>query len=253
MKAKPVALVLILAALAGPAWAAAQTAPPVSQVQPVDPAAMNSARRLAGLIIQEQAQIDAALRLLDTSFIATLAANEDVKLLEAEYPGLLKRVTDDLRPIFVRHTRRILPEYVERYAAVYAADFSAAELDDLYKLFASPAGQRLIAALLDNVSVDNTLQEVVDDPDAQTSLAAVNADHKRSAAAAVKQVSDEDKMAFAVLVTKPYFSRMTKIGPKLRKLDQEMLNEPDPTLESEIEAVIKTSFEAHIAASEKRK
>ena len=251
MKARCVALGLLLTASAGQAWAETPATPPAIQVRPVDPKAMESARRLARLIIQEQTQVDATLRMLDTSFISTLAANDDVKALEAEYPGLLKRIATDLRPVFVRYTHRMLPDYIERYAAVYAADFSAGELDDLYKLFASPAGQRLIASMMDNLSVDSTLQEVVADPDAETSLSAVSADHKRSAAAALKKVSDEDKQAFAVLVTKPYFPRMTRIGLKLRKLDQDMINEPDPALDAEIEATIKKSLEAHIAAAEK--
>lgn len=251
MKARNVALGLLLAALAGQAWAETVVSAPATQAQSVDPKAMESARRLARLIIQEQAQVDATLRMLDTSFISTLAANEDVKAMEAEYPGLLKRIATDLRPIFIGHTRRILPDYIERYAAVYAADFSAAELDDLYQLFASPAGQRLIDSMMNNLTFDSTLQEAVADPEAQTSLSAVNNDYKRSAAATLKQVSDEDKKAFAVLVTKPYFPRMTKIGPKLRKLDQDMINEPDPALDADIEASIKKSLEAHIAAAEK--
>jgi hypothetical protein len=254
MKVGNVALGLSLAALSSLTWAQApssSTAPPTSRAQAVDPRAMQSALRLARLIIQEQAQIDATLRMVDTSFIPVLAADESVKALEAEHPGMLKRIADDLRPIFVRYTRRILPAYIERYAAVYAADFSAEELDDLYKLYASPAGQRLIAKMIDNMSVDTALKEAVSDPDAETSLSAVNADHKRSAAAALKQVSDDDKKAFAMLMTKPYFPRMAKIGAKLRKLEQDMINEPDPALDAEIEATIKKSFADHIAAAGK--
>jgi len=146
---------LMFAMLTCPAWAAAPppaSAPQTSETKPFDPRAMESARRLARLINQEQAQVDATLRMVDTSFIPTLAANEDVKAMESEYPGILKKIAEDLKPIFVTYTRRILPNYVERYAAIYAADFSADEIDDLYKVYASPAGQRLIASMMNNAS-----------------------------------------------------------------------------------------------------
>jgi hypothetical protein len=255
MKFSHAALGLLLAALADPAWPAAQPAspaPPASPASVIDPKAMESARRLARLINQEQAQVDATLRMVDNSFIPALASSEDVKAMEAEYPGILRRIADDLKPVFVRYTRKVLPDYVERYAALYAADFSADEIDDLYKLYASPTGQRLIASMMNNASVETLLKEAVSDPDSKASLSAVQTDHDRSSAAALKQVTDEDKAAFAGLVAKPYFPKMIMIGPKLRKLEQDMINEPDPALDAEIEATLKKSVSAYIAASKKQ-
>lgn len=218
-----------------------------------DSRTLDAARRLANLLNQEQAQVDATLRMIDSSFIPALAADENIKQLENEYPGLLKQLGADLKPIFERHTRRLLPSYVERYAAIYAANFSADELNELYELYASPAGQRMIASMMNNLSMDSLVREAVTKPDAETSLAAVNDDHNRSVRTTVDQLSDEDKQTFAMLMIKPYFPRMLLVAPKLRKLEQEMINEPDPALDAEIEAVIEKSMTAHIAAAEKQK
>jgi hypothetical protein len=253
MRAKLTAGVM-LAMLPCPAWAAAPppaSAPQTSETKPVDPRAMDSARRLARLVNQEQPQVDATLRMVDTSFIPTLAANEDVKAMESEYPGILKKIAEDLKPIFVTYTRRILPDYIERYAAIYAADFSADEIDDLYKVYASPAGQRLIASMMNNASADSLLKEAVDAPESQSTLAAVKADHRRATAAALKQVSEEDKASFAEMMAKPYFYKMILVGPKLRKLEQDMINEPDASLDAEIERQLDKTIKGFIAAADK--
>lgn len=253
MKFSRLAFRLALAAALGQAGAAAVAAPPPqgeTAARVADARTLEAARRLAKLVNPEQAQVDATLRMVDNSFIPAMSADEDVKAMEAEYPGLLRRIADDLKPVFIRHTRRILPAHIERYAEVYAANFSAEELDELYELYASPAGQRLVASMLENVSADSLLQEVVKDPDAPTSLAAVKADHDRARRAALKQVSDADKDAFAALIAKPYLSRMMALGPKLRKLEQELINEPDPALDAEIEQVIEKSITDFIAAAD---
>lgn len=257
MKLLRSAIGLGLMAAAMPALAA-PSAPPTAAgskiaAKPADAKTMEAARRLARLLNPEQAQVDATVRMIDSSFIPALAADENVRAMEQNYPGMLKRIGTDLKPLFEQHTRRILPQFIEGYAAIYAADFSADELNDLYGLYSSPPGQRLLATMMANLSMDSLVKEAVSSPDAQSSLSAVRADHDRSVAAAAKQISDEDKKAFAMLMTKPYFPRMLLVGPKLRKLEQDMINEPDAALDAEIEAVIEKSITEHIAAAEKSK
>lgn len=218
--------------------------------KPADAIVMEAARRLSRLLNSEQQQVDAAVRLVDVSFIPAMAADENIKEFEAEYPGLLKRIGEDIKPVFARHTRRILPQFVERYAAIYAADFSADEINELYALYASPAGQRLLATMMSNLTMDSLAKEAVANPDSETSLSAIRADHDRSVKTALTQVSAEDRKVFALLMTKPYFPRMLLVGPKLRKLEQDIINEPDPELDAEIESAIEKSITEHIAAAE---
>jgi hypothetical protein len=240
-------------ALATPAPAPAAAISAEFPTKPADAATMEAARRLSRLLNSEQQQVDAAVRLVDVSFIPAMAADESIKEFEAEYPGLLKRIGDDIKPVFARHTRQVLPRFVERYAAIYAADFSADELNDLYALYASPAGQRLLASMMTNVTMDSLAKEAVANPDSETSLTAIRADHDKSVKTALSQVSAEDKKVFAMLMTKPYYPRMLLVGPKLRKLEQDMINEPDPELDAEIEAAIEKSITEHIAAAEESK
>jgi hypothetical protein len=253
---------LLLAVTAGAALSAPPAVPPITitpaapatdTAKPVDPKAMEAGRRLARLINQEQVQVDAAVRLIDTSFIPTIAADPNIKQLEAEYPGLLRRIGDDMKPLMASYTRKVLPDYIERAAAIYAGLFSAAEIDDLYGIYASPAGQRLIASMTNNITADALLQEAVKDPKSGSSLAAVGSDHYKAAAAALKTTSDADKQAFTAIFSKAYFTRMIQLGPKLRKLEQDMINQPDPERDAEIRAVIERAMREHIEAAKAAK
>lgn len=252
MKFLYLATALGMAGIASDALAGAPPSPAAqATARPVDARTMDAARRLAALVNPEQAHVDTAVRQIDTSVIPALASDEDIKALEEEHPGLLKRIGTDLRPVFERYTRRILPTYIERYAAVYAAHFSADELEDLYGVYASPAGQRLVAAMMGNMTMDSLAREAVSNPDGDASLGALNDDHNRSVKATVNQLSDEDKKAFASLLVKPYFPRMIQVGPELRKVEQDMINEPDAELDAEIEAAMIKAMTEHMGSGAK--
>ena len=240
----------ILITLAAPAVSSAVAGDAKPQAT-VDPAARAAGLRLAYALYSEQAQVDIAVRMVDTQIGPMFRANEDFQTLEAEYPGFTDAVLKDFKVALVRYTKESLPDHYGRLAALFASDLSAAEIDDLAEFYRGPTGQKLLRGVSENLTVDAVLAEVEADPDKPTSLSAVSADHQATAKAAAKLVDKSDEPALIALAKKPYFTRAQAIIPKMRKLEQDFINEPAPEFEKEIERIVKDTLHRFEAAKQK--
>lgn len=135
--------VLVASLLAAPAQAsenASRAAPEMSQAvlssdTRADPAALNLARELVGLVYPVSDTIDA----MRTGWMDGLATIESVSMrsiVKQEY----ERTLDRLEPIIVRH----FPKIQDAYAGAYAQEFTVAELRDLVAFANSSTGRHFL-------------------------------------------------------------------------------------------------------------
>lgn len=245
---------LILASVSSVVFATPQPPPVIAPVaetsasKPTTPEAKAAALRLARLLQTEEAQVAMAERMTDRDLRAAFANDKNMQIIESEHPGFLDAVLKELKPIVVRFTRRELPEYHARIADLLSTRFDAAEMDDLAKFYQTPTGQKLIRGMQENATIGSTLEEIVADPDRPTSFSAVNTDHKASVVATVKTIDESDHAALREFASKPYFDRMAAFGASMRKLEQEIANEPQPAFEAEIGAVMNATLAEFEAA-----
>lgn len=229
-------------------------APQPVMIEPVAPVEADSAARkaaadsLARILYPEGQQIAAAERMVDKDMGAAFRSDADFLALEKEFPGLIEAVLNEVKPALARFTRNRLPEYHQRVAALLASHFSTPELEDIAKFYLTPTGQKIVRGMHENATGGAMLGEIMADPDKPTSLSAVASDHKTASQATKKLIDTSDEPALTELTKKPYFLRMATLGPKMRKLDLEFTNEPDPEFEAEVAAI----FEAVIARFESR-
>ena len=241
---------LLLCGLAAPVPALAQPAPTAAQAKP-DPAAKTAAVRLARMIYSEESQLGLATRVADTEMAPAFRKNMDFVELETRHPGFIDALIKELKPALARFTLASLPAYYDRIADLIASRLTAGEIDDLAGFYASPTGRKLVQGVHDNLSVTATLTEAVTEPDKPTSYGAIAADHKAAADAATRLIDKSDEPALAELAKKPYFVRLAALGPAMRKLEQDFMNEPAPEFEAEVEQIVKATY-ARFEAAEKK-
>ena len=229
---------------------AAALATQSSAVSKVDSAASEAALKLAQLLYSEESQIAMVERMVDTDMALSFKSDEDFKELEAEYPGFTDAVLAELKPALVRFTKRELPSYHRRVADLFASRLSASEIADVTQFYMTPVGRKVLQGMQDNVSIKSMLDEVATDPDRPTSYSAITADHAAAVEATKKVVDKGDEAAFLELVRKPYFTRLAALGPAMRKLEQDLTNEPAPEFEAEVQAIVKATLARFTAATE---
>ena len=242
---------LALGSVAGAAFAAPTSPPPVITPAPVDLAAKAAARRLAGILYSEQSQVATAERIADGDLSTAFRTNPDLQVLDKEYPGFTDAVLKELKPALVRFTVKELPAYHDRVAGLIASRLNAAEIEDLTAFYRTPTGQKVLKGMQQHATVGATLGEIVADPDKPTSFAAVAADHKASADATKKLIDESDHPTLREFAKKPYCTRVAMLGPAMRKLEQDFSNEPAPEFEAEIEAIMTATFAKFEAGKKK--
>ena len=240
-----------LLALGAPGLSPAVAEKP-SSAAPVDHSAKAAGLRLAQTLYTEQAQVDMALRLVDTQLGPMFRSNDDFKAVESKHPGYTDAVLAQFKVVIARYTRESLPDYYDRVATLIASHLNAAEIDDLTAFYRAPTGQKLLRGVSENMTVESVLAEVEADPDRATSLSAVTKDHKTAAEAAAKLVDKSDEAALIAFAQKPYFARAQAIIPKMRKLEQDFMNEPAPKFEEDVARIVTETLD-RFEAQEKTK
>ena len=239
-----------LGAIAGAAPTSPATTPVavVANEAPADPAGKAAALRLAALLYSEDSQMRMAGQIADNELAPAFRQNDDLKMLDSQYPGFIEEVIKQLKPAFLRFTKGQLPSYQHRIALLIASRLNPEEIDDLTNFYLTPTGQKLLNGMQQNATAGTTIKEVLTDPDKPTSYAAVAADHKAAQDATRKLVDESDKAALVEFARKPYFTRVAALGPAMRKLEQDFANEPAPEFEAEIQAIMTATLAKFEAA-----
>ena len=237
--------------------AALVAAQPMSPAAPRDPAEQPNDRataevalKLARILSPDEAQVAAAVRMIDTSMGPAFRADPDFQALEAEYPGLLDAILAELRPAIERFTRSELPAYHQKVADLLSSRFTRAEIEDITQFYLTPTGQKLVTGMAANADAGAMMSEIIADPDKPTSYSAIAKDHGTAAEATLKQVDKSDEGALLELAAKPYFAKLAALGPAMRKLDQDFSNEPAPAFEAEVGAIIEAVIARFMVQSE---
>ena len=207
---------------------------------------------LVRTLYPEERQLGMTDRLLDESVGPALKKDPNIAQMETDYPGIVEAMLAEARPLLRAYTTRVLPKYHGRMAALVASRMTSPEILDLTEFYRSPTGRKLVNAVNENIRLDASLAEIISNPDAPTSLEAVTKDHQAAAAKALKSVDSSDVNPLRELGRKPYFEKVRALGPAMRKLDQELMNEPDPEFDKVLEDAFKRALDRHMAAADKK-
>lgn len=241
------ALGLGLLALAAPALAQAAVLPPqassVVTPEPENPAYGDLYDAMEGSVDQGQ-MVDKALVVLAREF----AASAEFKIAEAESPGLIQEMIDNLRPIFVTQSERVRRLYRPTTLALLARNLTPDEATSIAAFYRSDIGRRLMGGMVANYSPDATLSNL--ESQAPVTAEQVQTDISNATNATISAMSPDDLVELGKLaMAKPELLKLSLIGKGVQELRAQMENEPltaeeDAAIVAVVEDVFNRRFPA---------
>lgn len=251
---------LIASALLSSAWQVQAAAPPpiIRQVvrarsdlpiiaKSPDQTALAAGVRLAEVLNPADLVVAVEMRSFDEQLIPGLRKQPEFLALEAEYPGLIDFLARDMRPLIEHYSKMNAPKAQKRMGLFFAQRLTIPELTNLLSFYTSPTGQKLVRAVMTNISMETIVEEVIADPDAPTSLDAINNAYEPALKALPSAMDASDKAALVAFMQRPVFAKLRTLGPAMRRLQQAMINEPDPDFERLVQERVDTGIAQFIA------
>lgn len=164
---------------------------------------------------------DKALVVLGREF----AASAEFKVAEAESPGLIKEMIDNLRPIFVSQSERVRKLYRPTTLALLARHLTPDEATSLAAFYRSDLGRKLMGGMVENYSPDATLSNL--ETQAPVTAEKVQTDISNATNATISAMSQGDLVELGKLaMAKPELLKLSLIGKGVQELRAQMENEP---------------------------
>jgi hypothetical protein len=233
-------LLLVALGLGTASLAAAQPGAPARTAASPDPAVAERATRLAAMLNSEAIIVGNAKSDEEAlKWIAPLwGSQEDLAALEKQHPGISIALAREVMPIINRSARERLGELHRRQAALYAATFTATELDALIAFYGSPTGTKLIAAMLANLKPNAMIAEASKSEDLRFGADSALKDIRSTGPEIARVMDEADKAALARLSTSGLAPRLRALGPKTQTIALEWYDEEAPWEEAEIEKAV---------------
>lgn len=201
-----------------------------------------------------RSQID---RVLDGISTQAFATDPNLRLLKEEYPGVEKVFRDTMRPIMLDAVEAMMPAYNADTAAFFARNFTAAELGELLGFWNSPAGRTVLGQTVKNADFAAITKEVVEqmgNEELQLSSAAIDADKRKAATAAVRDLSSENRAAVIRFGLTPTGIKMRRLLPEKNQIDHKWANrDPSPETVARIEREVPAALSAFIEAESSKR
>lgn len=171
--------------------------------------------------VDQGMMVDKALVVLGREF----AASPEFKIAEAESPGLIKEIIDNLRPIFVSQSERVRKLYRPTTLALLARHLTPEEATSIAAFYRSDLGRKLMGGMVENYSPDATLSNL--ESQAPVTAEQVQTDISNATNATISAMSPDDLVELGKLaMAKPELLKLSLIGNGVQELRAQMENEP---------------------------
>lgn len=207
-----------------------------------------AARGVVASIYSEASQLQAANVLVRKHQERSVRQNAEFRRLERLHPGFIDAALDQIRAGYRSHALRLLPEFRERIAMLYASQLSATELNDLHGFYVSGPGSKIVAGMARHADSSALIRERAAGEDSSASSAAIATDQRSAAQNAVKDLRPSDFDAILALRDKPYFARLMALRDPVTKVHREFASRPPAVVSlraDEIIAKLKRKGAAH--------
>jgi hypothetical protein len=194
--------------------------------------------------VDQEMMVDKALVVLGREF----AASEEFRISEAESPGLIQEMLDNLRPIFVSQSERVRKLYRPTTLALLARHLEPEEASSIAAFYRSDLGRRLMGGMVQNYSPDATLSNL--ESQAPVTAEQVQQDISNATNATISAMSQDDLVELGKLaMARPELLKLSLIGKGVQELRAQMENEPltaeeDAAIVAVVEDVFNRRFPA---------
>lgn len=162
---------------------------------------------------------------MDTAFVSALHADPAMAEIEAECPGLIAAMSEAVEPVMWPSHQRDHAGYRADLHTLFEGELSDAHAREAAEFFASPLGQRFMAALTNAMTVDAMLGELEADETAHISAQAMAADNLESASRGIMALEPADRLEITtVFATSAWAAEFNRLQPQIDALQLAMAN-----------------------------
>lgn len=211
-----------------------------SQVKRDEEAALDLARLVRPL---DSAEIE--VRNAKVAFYAEGREDQDLKALEADYPGILDAMWEACEPILRRYSEQEDPALIARLSDLYVARLTRSEIDALIRFYSTPTGEKLVRTMYESADYRPILRASLDDR--ATTAEDIGEVQKNARGAVLKSVTEADHAALEDLGRSISLTKANALGAEVRQLMASWMNEPDSEMDAAIEAALLPAMEDYMA------
>lgn len=236
--------------------ALAPDAPPPPRLAPASAAAPAQGSlalgvEIASLLNNADSTSRQMVKLFDETMPSTLAANRDLAALEAEYPGIIKRMIEAMRPEVERQVIGGLPVLWDRMAAVYAGAMTDAEMREMLAFYRSPTGQWLIESIGEGADLSKLMANLLENENASITSGDLNAVVTASVERDLKRtLTKERERDILRMYASPAGRKITALNPKLLEIGAAWSNESTPEEDARLSEIVEGVVAEFMNASE---
>ena len=171
--------------------------------------------------------------------------------IEAECPGLIAGYASAIQPHLLLGQLDDYRWYRSQLDPLFRAEFTEAEALEGAEFFESALGRKYMEWVWSNQSVENILEEAIEDPDADTSRAAFDADRATTLNQMNEALSAEDQAAVTLALSGEFGRKLLGLQPRLSAILFEMFNRDyPPEVEAKLDETTGVFIEDHLTACE---
>ncbi|WP_141395765.1 DUF2059 domain-containing protein [Sphingomonas spermidinifaciens] len=224
---------------------------PAGRVLPaaVEPDRTAAALELVRLIYSERLMRLQAEIMLNGVLPSALAADPEVRALEAKYPGFTERMIGIGRAEMLPTVVARLPDLHARLSPIYARSYSVAELERIAAFYRSEAGQRMLEAGTQNADLGEFAREAMSTGGAaQLSDSQISAIREAALDRTLAGMPEADLDAFVAMTQSVGAERFDRVAAEASAVQNFWSREPNPALD----AIIQTRAAELVAEYEAR-
>lgn len=189
----------------------------------------------------------------DGGLAKDLQSDPDVAEMEADYPGITAYMLSSIRSEVEAQVTKSMPELWNAIAEVFATGMNAAELEQAYAYYSSPAGQRLVAATNENADYSKLSKAIVADPDSAVKAKDVNSALRAGLSKTVADMSNEDLGVLMAFAKTPAYRKVEKLGPAVQEASAVWANTSTPENDKRLEDIAVKAIEDFIEKADTKK
>jgi len=191
------------------------------------------------------------VKVFDETMPSVLAANPDLAELETEYPGILKRMIEAMRPEIERQVVGGLPVLWDRMAAVYAGALTDAEMREMLVFYRSPTGQWLIESVAEGADFSKLMANLIENEEASITADDLKAAVAESVERDVKRTMTKERSRDILrMFSTPAGRKTVALNSRLLEIGAAWSNESTPEDDARLNEILEGAIAEFIDASE---
>jgi len=183
---------------------------------------------------------------------AGFSSNPGLAQLESEHPGILDAVLRRIQPLLADEMTKLVPDMIDRIAAIYAERLTVPEMREAAIFYRSPLGQRVIAGINAQAfkqGVDIGMRNADDGSD--TTARQVQSVATSAGWTALSTFSAQERTEILRFSTAPTGRRLSALAPAVSATVAAWVNEPRPEVQARINDAMLEEAGAFIANEKK--